>query len=211
MEIEWLGHSSVLLRSNDVSLITDPYPDSMGQSMGAPTADIVTVSNAHPHHSNSDAVEGAPRILRGPGEYEIGSFYISGMATRRSEHEGERQVNTVFTMRAEGLTFCHMGDIEQMVSPAQVQELNQTDVLFVPAGGICTIGPDQAAELVGLLGARIVVPLHYRSEGTTVDLGLLEVFLAAMGVAEVEPQKALVVTETSLPREPRVVVLQRAA
>ena len=179
--------------------------------MGGPSADIVTISNDHPHHSNSDAVKGAPRVLRGPGEYEIASFYISGMSTRRSEHEGERQINTVFTMRSEGLTLCHMGDIEQMVSLAQVQELNQTDVLFVPAGGTCTIGPDQAAELVNLTGARSVVPLHYRSQETTVELGLLEVFLTAMGVSEVEPQKALVVSETSLPRGPQVVVLQRAA
>ena len=211
MEIEWLGHSTVLLRSNDVSLITDPYPDSLGQSMDGPSANIVTISNDHPHHSNSEAVEGAPRVLRGPGEYEIASFYISGMATRRSEHEGERQINTVFTMRAEGLTLCHMGDIERMVSPAQVQELNQTDVLFVPAGGTCTIGPDQAAELVNLIGARIVVPLHYRSQETTVELGLLEAFLTEMGVSDVEPQRGLIVSATSLPREPQVVVLQRAA
>ena len=211
MEIEWLGHSAVLLRSNDVSLITDPYPDSLGQSMGGPTADIVTISNDHPNHSNAGAVEGGPRVLRGPGEYEVASFYINGMATRRSEHDGERQVNTVFTMRAEGLTFCHMGDIEQMLSSAQVQDLNQTDVLFVPVGGTCTIGPDQAADMVGLLGARIVVPIHYWIQGTTAELGLLEVFLAAMGVSEVEPRKALVVSETSLPREPQVVVLQRAA
>ena len=211
MEILWLGHSSLRLRSGNATLVTDPYRDSLGLSMARVTADIVTVSHDHSHHSHYDAIEGSPHVLRGPGEYEIANFYISGMGTDRGDRGGERQVNTVFTIRAEGLTLCHLGDLNQSLSPAQVEELNETDVLFVPAGGICTIGAIKAAELVHLIRPRIVTPVHYRVEGVAVELESMDAFLGEMGVSNVEAQAKLNITSSSLPQELSVVVLRLPA
>ena len=210
MEIVWLGHSSLRLRSGQVTLITDPYSHSLGFPMMPQDADIVTMSNSHPHHSNCDAVGGNPRVLRGPGEYEIADFYINGMGTRLSggEDEGDRQINTVFTIRAEGLTLCHLGDLNEALSPGKVQELNQTDVLFVPAGGKCTVSSTRIAALVNLIGPRIVIPLHYRVEGVEVDLEPLDGFLNEMGVSEASPQPRLNVTLSNLPRDRRIDVLR---
>ena len=109
MEITWLGHSCLRIRSNEVTLITDPYGDSLGISLGRQKAEIVTVSHPHPNHSDYHAIEGSPRVLKSPGEYEIADFYITGMGTERNDPEGERQVNTVFTIRCEGVTLCHLG------------------------------------------------------------------------------------------------------
>ena len=212
MEIVWLGHSSLRITSRNVTLVTDPYRDSLGVPMPRHSAQIVTVSHEHPHHSHLDAVDGGPRVLSGQGEYEIGSFYVSGMGTRRiPEPEGDeadRQINTVFTIRAEGLTLCHLGDLAETLTPGQVEELNQTDVLFVPAGGTCTISAARATELANLIGPRIVVPLHYRTDGLKVELKPLDAFLSEMGVAEVSSQPRLSVTSSSLPRDRRVDVLQ---
>ena len=209
MEIAWLGHSSVILRSDDVTLVADPYGDSLGISMAPIEADIVTVSNQHPHHAHIDGVDGGARVLDGPGEYEVANFYVVGMATRRAEYEGDTRINSVFTIRAEGLTLCHLGDLNQRLSPGQVEDLNQTDVLFVPAGGTCTLATDSVAQLVNLIGPRIVIPVHYRTEGVHVEIQPLDGFLSELGVSEVAPQLRLNVTLANLPRELRVVVLQR--
>ena len=211
MEIVWLGHSSVRLRSGNATLITDPYADTVGFSMGNPRADIVTCSNDHPHHSNHEAVEGDPRVVDGPGEYEIGRFYLTGTGTPLGSDEGARRVNTVFTILAEGLTLCHLGDLSQALTPRQVEELTRVDILFVPSGGVCTISVAAAAELVNLVGPRIVVPLHYRVDGLAVELDPLEGFISEMGVTDVAPVPRLNVTASNLPREQRVVVLQREA
>ena len=211
MEITWLGHSALRLRSGNVTLITDPYADSLGLSMAPEKADIVTVSHDHPHHSYRDAIEGDPRVLMGPGEYEVANFYITGMGTRREAEGEERQINTVFTFSAEGLTLCHLGDLSQTLSPAQVEELNQTDILFVPAGGACTVSSTQVAEMINLIRPRIVVPIHYRVEGVAVELEPLDGFLAELGISEANPQAKLSVTSSNLPRELSVVVLRVAA
>ena len=211
MEITWLGHSSLKLRTQDATLITDPYARSVGFAMGRHRADIVTISNDHPHHSHRAALDGTPRFIAGPGEYEIADFYITGMGTRLNSEEGERGINTVFTFQAEGLILCHLGDLGEMPSPRQVRELNQTDVLFVPAGGACTIAAGKVAELVNMIEPRIVVPLHYRTDGVAVELDSLDEFLAELGVSEFDPQAKLTVSSTSLPRDLQLAVLQRAA
>ena len=209
MEISWLGHSCVRVRSNDVTLITDPYGDSLGFSMGRHRADIVTVSHSHSHHSHHEGIEGNPAILSGPGEYEIGGFYITGMGTDRSGDEGRREINTVFSIHGEGLTLCHLGDLNHMLSPRQVEELGETDILFVPAGGVCTVATDRVAELVSIMGPKLVVPLHYRDEGVEVELQPLEPFLRDMGVTGAPRQPKLNVTASTLPRDLQLVVLER--
>ena len=210
MEIVWLGHSSLRLQSSDVTLITDPYPDSVGFSIGNPSAHIVTISNDHPHHSHPDAVQGDPRVLKGPGEHEISDFYIRGMGTGLGGPEGGRQVNTVFTLQTEGLTLCHLGDLDQRLSPTQVEGLNQTDILFVPAGGTCTMDIGNMAALVNLIAPRIVIPVHYWVQGIKVELEPVDRFLAEMGITEAAPQARLNVNRSNLPRELSVVLLQRA-
>ena len=209
MEISWLGHSCVRIRSNDVTLITDPYDESLGLSMGLQRADIVTVSHEHPHHSHRKGVEGDPRVLRGPGEFEIGNFYITGVGTDRNDPEREATVNTVFGIQAEGLTLWHLGDLNHAFSPRQIEGLGHTDVLFAPAGGVCTISASRAAELISIMAPKIVVPLHYRAEGVKVELEPLEGFLDDLGVTERVRQPSITVTASNLPRDMHVVVLER--
>ena len=146
MDISWLGHSCVRIQSNDATLIADPYAESTGLSLAHQRADIVTISHEHPNHSHYAAIEGSPRVLRGPGEYEIGSFYITGMGTDRKGLEEENVTNTVFVIHAEGLSFCHSGDLNHPLSPRQLEGLGQPDILFVPADGVCTLGPSHSGD-----------------------------------------------------------------
>ena len=212
MEITWLGHSALRVSSANITLITDPYADSVGFEMPHQNAQIVTISNEHPHHCHVAAVNGAPRVLRGPGEYEVANFYISGIGTSLDPGDGEseRRINTVFIIRSEGLRLCHLGDFNETLSPRLTEELNELDILVVPAGGHCTISSLKAAELVNLVRPRIVVPIHYRTKGLKVELECLEAFLEELGAPEVAAQPRLTVTASNLPRETRVNVLQRA-
>ena len=210
MEITWLGHSSVKIQSGDATLVTDPYDKSIGMPMSRNSADIVTVSHEHPHHSSVGEVSGDPRILNGPGEYEIGSFYIRGMGTKRSNPDNEpRQVNTVYNIRAEGLSVCHLGDLNDSLPPRVSDELSKTDILIIPAGGVCTLGVDRAVALVNLIGPRMVIPVHYGSDAADSELGPLSAFLTEIGASETSPVNRLNVTTTNLPRELRVVILNR--
>ena len=211
MEITWLGHSSLKLVSRDIVLITDPYPDSIGYSMGDQQAEVVTVSNGHPNHSSIDSVGGDPRVLKGPGQYEVKGYNFNGMATRLPDFEGDKRINTVFTIRAEGLTLCHLGDLNARLGPGQLDALGNIDVLMVPAGGGCTIEVGEVPRLVSVLSPRIVIPMHYGYESTAGLLAPVERLLSELSVEDASPQIRLNVTQTSLPRETQVVLLRKAS
>ncbi|MQF89679.1 MAG: lactamase, partial [SAR202 cluster bacterium] len=71
MDITWLGHSCFRLHDADMTVVTDPYPASVGLRVDNRPAEIVTVSNPHPNHSNSEGIDGDPKLFNNPGEYEF--------------------------------------------------------------------------------------------------------------------------------------------
>src|SRR5919197_1584595 len=51
------------------------YPGQVGDVR----SDIVTVSHDAPGHNNTDAVKGTSHVIDGPGEFEIGGVFITGV------------------------------------------------------------------------------------------------------------------------------------
>jgi len=214
MDISWFGHACFRLRDRDVSVVTDPFDASLGYALPKLQADIVTISHDHPHHSHLAAVIGDFRVLDSPGEYEIRSIFITGIATyppQRAAAEGSQhhERNVIFIFEFDSLTVCHLGDLRQVPSQAQVEALGEVDVLLVPVGGgeHGSLNASQAAEVVSLVEPSIVIPMHYRTDATTINMDGVDKFLKEMGVGRIEPVDNLKVTATSLPQPTQVVVL----
>src|SRR5262249_43190600 len=129
-----------------------------------------TVSNDHPHHSGLAAIEGAPRVLRGPGEYEIGGALIWGVRTqprKNAETLEPRRKNTAFVIQLEELTVCHLGDLaDAPLSAEELARVKDADVLLLPVGGNCTINAKQAADVVAQIEPKLIVPMHYATDET---------------------------------------------
>jgi len=208
VEIIWLGHSCFRIRGRDVTIITDPFDRSSGYHMGKMVADVVTVSHSAPDHSNVGAVGGTPKVIDGPGEYEIAGVFITGVATRRDQRADRAgQRNTAYIIEMEDLTVCHLGDLGHILAPEQVEQMNSADVLMVPVGGNNTIDAVQAAEVVSQIEPRIVIPMHFKTEVTTLPLDPVSKFLREMGIADPIPQQKLNVTKGTLPEETTLVLL----
>ncbi|MBI4233542.1 MAG: MBL fold metallo-hydrolase [Chloroflexi bacterium] len=210
LEITWLGHSCFRIRSGDLVILTDPYSASLGLDLGSPSARIVTISHSHPHHSAGERVADNPKVLRGPGEYEVAGVYIRGFKTTLRAEAGEGGRNTAYALDLEGLTVCHLGDLGAVLAPAQVERLGSVHILLVPAGGTCTISPAEVMETVSLLAPRAVIPMHYRLPGLRLPLQPVDALLKEMGVREATPQARYTVTRNSLPEELRLVLLESA-
>jgi L-ascorbate metabolism protein UlaG (beta-lactamase superfamily) len=215
MDITWLGHACFRLRGRDVTILTDPYEgEDWGYQSISASANVVTVSNSHPHHAGLSGVDGQPRVLRGPGEYEIGGALIWGVRTlARPENGHTAAKNTAFVIQLEELTVCHLGDLTN--APLTAEELTRikdSDVLLVPVGGHCTINATQAAGVVAQVEPKIIVPMHYATEETRGHLELDDIarFCRELGASEVTPRARLSVTASSLPSEPTVVLLERS-
>ena len=165
MDLTWLGHACFRIRSDETSIITDPYPPSIGLELREPAPTLATISHRHPNHSCREALAGDPRVLDGPGEYELSGIYVTGVMTPRGESDPPGKRNTAYLFEIERLRVCHLGDVSARLTPRQVQELSPMDILLIPVGGGCTISASGAAEMVRALGPRVVVPMHYRLPG----------------------------------------------
>lgn len=208
VEISWLGHSCFRIKDNDVTVVTDPFSPDLGYSLGKIAAGIVTVSHEHPGHNYVAGVDGQPRIVSRPGEYEINGVLIIGISTF---HDGEmgkkRGKNTVFLLEMGELSVCHLGDLGHVLTSGQVEEIDDVDVLLLPVGGVSTINAPLAAEVVRQLEPRVVIPMHYQTPALSLQLEPVDKFLKEMGAKQVSAQPKLSLTKSNLPATTQVLLL----
>src|SRR2546427_5907752 len=209
MEISWQGHACFQLRGKHVTLVTDPFSPQQGDSprLGKINATIVTVSHNHPGHNYVAGVGGNPRVVHGPGEYEISDVLITGVASYHDDKHGrEFGRNTIYVIHMDDLVICHLGDLGHTLQEAQLEEVADADVLLIPIGGQHTINAAQAAEVISQVEPHIVIPMHY-SPSIGDAPNPLDKFCREMGIEALNPQPKLSITRSALPAETQVVIL----
>ncbi len=213
MEITWYGQSCFRLTERGMAtVVTDPFDHKViGYNPLKLKADIVTVSHDAPGHNNTDAVKGTSHVITGPGEFEIGGVFITGVQTDAAGKKAKDTVrNTLYVFDYDGITVAHLGDLKNVPSQAEVEALGTVNVALVPVGGGGGLNAAKAAEVVSLLEPNLVIPMHYATPDAKIQLDALNKFLKEMGlgVNAVETQAALKVTRSSLPDETKVVTLE---
>jgi L-ascorbate metabolism protein UlaG (beta-lactamase superfamily) len=210
MEITWHGLSCFRMSERGLaSIVTDPYDHkSVGLEPLKIKGDIVTVSHDAPGHNFISAVKGRNYLVTGPGEYEVGGVFITGVQTNgRGKRGSDETHNTLYVFDLEGVTVAHLGDLNRVPSQAEVEALGEVNVALVPVGGGGSLNAAKAAEMVSLLEPGIVIPMHYSQRGSTLKLAPVSKFLKEMGMGETSPEPSLKVTRSTVPSETRVVVL----
>ena len=207
MDITWLGHSCFRLHDADMTVVTDPYPASIGLRVDNRPAEIITVSNPHPNHNHHDAIDGDPKVVSDPGEYEFNGVTARAVMTPLSESQSQDDRNVAFTIEIGGINICHLGDISVPLTTHIVDDLKPVDVVLVPVGGHCTMNMDQVYQTLQDLDAKIAIPMHFKTDGINVEVDPIDNFVRRMGLDDVQPQPRLVVTSANLGTDMRVVVM----
>jgi L-ascorbate metabolism protein UlaG (beta-lactamase superfamily) len=209
MEITWLGRSCFRIRAKEATVVTDPYDNkTTGYTLGRPNADIVTVSHSDPAHANVDGVGGNPRVIEGPGEFEISGASITGVATYRGkEKTPESGRNVAYIIELEDMRIAHLGGIGHVPTSDQIESMSGVDILMVPVGGGESLDAPPAMETVSLIEPKLVIPMNYKTDVDKAKLDLLDRFLKEMGAKSPEVHQKVTVTRSSLPDETQLVVI----
>jgi L-ascorbate metabolism protein UlaG (beta-lactamase superfamily) len=148
------------------SIITDPYNGaSVGFPMPAVKADVVTVSHAHDDHSFVTAVSGTPAIIDCVANCCHDDIAISAYGCFHDEAAGaKRGSNIIFRYLIDGIPVAHLGDLGH-VDSGVLDFLAGVEVLLVPVGGYFTIDAAAAKQIVDAVKPKIVIPMHYFTEG----------------------------------------------
>ncbi|MCZ0939025.1 MAG: MBL fold metallo-hydrolase [Caldilineaceae bacterium] len=209
MDINWYGFSCFRLRERGVTAICDPLNrKATGIQLPRIRADIVTISSSSSALAKgTDGVSGEPKILRGPGDYEVKQVLVTGLPTSQN---GTR--NVAFFLDFAGLTVGHLGELGQVPASAGGEELGDIDVLLAPVSGPHIPDVSRIAEVISQLDPRIVVPMQYSDEGIRSEqsesLEPVDRFLKELGISDPEVTETLKLTKSGLPEETQVVLLR---
>lgn len=208
MELTWYGLACFRVVDRALKVVTDPYSPEVGLTLPRLRADVVTVSHDQPGHNYVQTVSGARKVLDGPGEYELGGVFITGIRTwHRTGRNGEP--NTVFLFEYDDLTICHLGDLGYVPKQEEIEALGEVSILLVPVGGHQTLTGAEAAEVVSLIEPAYVIPMHYRIPGLSLRLDPVDKFLREMGISDPKEMESLKITRKSeLPSDTEVVMLK---
>jgi len=222
MQIIWHGQAcfqiiSSRAKNNHVNIVIDPFDESTGLRLPKLEADILLVTHQHHDHNNIKAVSPSagsgqgPLIIEGPGEYEKKEVFIQGISSFHDATSGkEKGANTIYTIEAEDLRLCHLGDLGQKeLTPEQLEKIGEVNILMIPVGGTYTMNIKEIVKVMSQIEPNITIPMHYQIPKLKIKLDGLDKFLKAVGVKKLEPLPRLMIKKKDIPsEEAKIVVLK---
>jgi len=216
VRITFVGHSTFRIESSGGLTIATDYA---GYAGSGPMPDIVTMNQAHSTHYTDYPDPAIKHVLRGwnpaggPAQHNLtlGDVYVRNVPTdirRWGSALREKDGNSIFIFEVGGMCIGHLGHLHHELGPEHLGLIGQLDIVMVPVDGTFTMAQGNMVEVVRLLKARLVLPMHVFGPST------LASFLARMGQAfevEVGKTSTVVVSEATLPPQTKVLVLQGAS
>jgi L-ascorbate metabolism protein UlaG (beta-lactamase superfamily) len=226
MKIRWYGHATFRIEGRapggdrPLAIVTDPYtPEVSGYDPIPEPADIVIMSSAtDPFHSCAERVPGGPAVVNAleitSGGREVKGVRFDAVATReRVIHKTDPDENAIYTFALDGIRVGHMGDVGNPLGKAELDLLRGVDVLLALTGGPPVIELPDLQAAMAEIRPRITIPMHYRTPKIKIPRILdVEAFTSLFPPAQVERPGTteIEVSRDTLPREPKIVVLQYA-
>ncbi len=209
MEITWYGYSCFrITERGQKSIVTDPYHPARDLADLRLKADLVTVSHNREDHQVA-RIRDCQYVIAGPGEYEVGGLFVTGIALHRHDEANDAVLENVACHfeYPNDLNLLHMGRLHQLPDQSIIEQLDDVHALLLPIGGTA-LGSDQLADLISMIEPNYLVPMQPPDIRDSDFATALDGFFKGMGVARAEPQDTLRVTATGLPEQTQVVQLR---
>ena len=214
VRITYSGHSTFLIESPQLVRVATDYNDYVRPPV---LPDIATMNHAHSTHYTDRPDPRIPHVLRGWGpspdqparhDIQVRDVRVRNVPTNiRDWLTGgtERHGNSIFIYEMANMCIAHLGHLHHTLTQQQLDEIGRIDVVLAPVDGTMTLDTDGMIDVLQSLKAQIVIPMHFFSSYT------LHRFLERAKVHKWEVEMAevpsTVVTKTTLPSAPKVLVL----
>jgi L-ascorbate metabolism protein UlaG (beta-lactamase superfamily) len=211
VRISYIGHSTFLIESPQLVRIATDYNDYVRPPV---LPDIATMNHAHSTHYTDHADPGIKYVLRGwtqdqkPARVDLQykDVRVRNVPTNIRTFDGGTELhgNSIFIFEIANLCIAHLGHLHHTLTQAQLNEIGRIDVVLVPVDGNFTLDLDGMVEVLHALKAPLMIPMHYFSSFT------LDRFLTRVRRewdVEIAEVPSVLVSKTSLPAKPKVLVL----
>ncbi|HHT9120681.1 MAG TPA: MBL fold metallo-hydrolase [Candidatus Hypogeohydataceae bacterium YC41] len=216
--LKWYGHACFLIESSQgTKILTDPLGEETGYPLPEVMPDVITISHEHFDHNYVRPYRNKPKVIRGlttdgrdweKVEETIKGVAISNVFTYHDKKRGKKDgLNAIFIFQLEGLKIVHLGDLGHLLDEEQIKTLGEIDVLLIPIGGIVTIDPYEASEVLEQLKPKIAIPMHYKTPDSTFNFYSTKYFIQDKTNVRKQGGNTLRLSKDNLPDKPEIVIL----
>lgn len=209
--LTFIGHSTFLIESPGGVTIATDYNDYVRPTI---IPNIVTMNKAHSTHFTNSPSPDILHVLRGwnpeggPADHQVmeRDVFVRNVPTNTRDFS-ERTIpfgNSIFIFETGNLCIGHLGHLHHPLTPEHLNQIGKLDVVLVPVDGGYTMDVAGMVDVVRTLKARLIIPMHYFNQFT------LQRFLDRIKgefPVEVATESSLVLSELTLPPEPKIIVL----
>ena len=213
MKIRYNGHSCFSIFSKDGQcIVIDPYqPGGYGGAIGYlpidSKPDVVLITHNHPDHNYTNQFKNEFELFRGTGKGKGFAFQAID-AFHDGASGSERGKIKIFKFEVDGVRVCHLGDLGQVLTAKQIEQIGEVDVLLVPVGGYYTIDANEATDTCERVRPKIAIPMHYKTEKCGFDIAPVGDFLKGKSNVKKIESDEIELTPEKLPGEPEIIVLK---
>jgi L-ascorbate metabolism protein UlaG (beta-lactamase superfamily) len=211
VRLTFVGHATWLIESAGAVKIATDYNDYVRPQV---VPDVATMNRAHTTHYSMFPDPGITHVLRGWGtdggpakhDLTVADVRVRNVATNIRDWGGGYipHGNSIFIFEVAGLCIGHLGHLHHTLTPEQIAQIGQLDVVMVMVDGSYSMDIPGVVEVLKALRARLILPMHYFSPYT------LNRFLEAIRSdfpTETASESTIVVSQPTMPSEPKVLVL----
>lgn len=208
--IEYFGHNFFqITTSKGTKILADPLAPGMYPTPHV-APHVVTVGREHPNHNYVELAQGNPLILRGLAQHgaewnrvsvNVRDAFIYNVPIYQNGAEGALK-GAAFIFDLGTLCIAHLGDLSHPLTPEQIKQMGRVDIALVPIGGIFTMPPQTAREVLQQIKPKIAIPMHFRD-----NVFILKMFVKDLPARYLQGD-TLFVSKSSLPAATEIVVLR---
>jgi L-ascorbate metabolism protein UlaG (beta-lactamase superfamily) len=182
MQIIWYGHSCFLIKTSiGKRILIDPFDSSLGYDNNFPKCDLITISHNHFNRSYLTNSNSTTKIINEAGIFHIHSFKIEGLNSFHDKCNGlKRGPNIIYIFEGDKYSICHLGHLGHIPSSLVLDKLKNIDILLIPIGGHFSMNGFEAAKLCNLISPRYIIPMHYKTNKTSLYLDDPKNFIISM-------------------------------
>ena len=213
IRLTFIGHATFLIESPKGIRAATDYSLPIAPPL---TPDIVTMNNSHTSHWTPFPQPEIGHVLKGWADDDgtprlhdvtVEDLRVRNVPTNTRDWSGggtRFHGNSIFVFEVAGFCIAHLGHLHHTLTPQQLANIGQMDVVLVPVDGSYTLDHPGMFEVLKAMNPRYIVPMHYFTRFT------LERFLTEARkiwtVRELEVPTA-VLSKDQMPSKPEVMVL----
>lgn len=216
MIINWYGEGCFKIQTGGVTILTDPFLNSLGLTPPRIKPDLLIKTASDPGVNDywpseeADEKSRPQEIVIGPGEYEIKGVEIYGwpiIEKTENRKDAPKLLKTVYLLKAEEMKLGLLGHLEMPLDASTAENFAGLDIMFIPAGGEPFLSQDLAVKLIKQLNPKIIIPSFFKIPGLKRKTDEIKKFLDALG-KKTQSLEKLVVRKKELPLVSEVAVLK---